>query len=101
MTSSSKHGTYTMYARKKCRCDECRSYQNSRVSRNRAQRLADGNLSHGTRSSYDAGCRCTSCSRARQVAYTSGISKNHNHMTRDIKPYGKCPACDLIHTNGR
>lgn len=21
----------------------------------------------------------------------------HNHVTRDIKPYGQCPACDSIH----
>lgn len=22
---------------------------------------------------------------------------NHNHITRDIKPYGQCPACDVYH----
>jgi hypothetical protein len=22
---------------------------------------------------------------------------NHNHITRDIKPLGKCPACDVYH----
>lgn len=21
----------------------------------------------------------------------------HNHVTRDIKPYGRCPACDEYH----
>ena len=22
----------------------------------------------------------------------------HNHVTRDIKPLGECPACDAYHT---
>jgi hypothetical protein len=25
----------------------------------------------------------------------------HNHLTRDIKPEGQCPACDVIHENER
>jgi len=25
----------------------------------------------------------------------------HNHLTRDIKPEGQCPACDVTHENDR
>jgi hypothetical protein len=64
-----RHGTYAMYFKEKCRCTACRVYQRNRVRRNRAERLATGNLTHGTRSSYDAGCRCMDCYRARQRAY--------------------------------
>lgn len=24
-------------------------------------------------------------------------ASHHNHMTRDIKPVGECPACDAYH----
>lgn len=99
MTETLEHGTYTMYARKKCRCDECRGYQRNRVAKNRADRLKSGNLSHGSRSAYDAGCRCLSCKNARSEAGKTEEEKKvmHNHVTRDIKPYGQCDACDLYH----
>lgn len=25
------------------------------------------------------------------------MAERHNHMTRDIKPRGECPACDASH----
>ena len=25
------------------------------------------------------------------------MTERHNHMTRDIKPMGECPACDVTH----
>lgn len=64
------HGTYSTYFRRKCRCDECRRYQRERVARNRAERLARG-VVHGSRSSYDAGCRCDYCLGARRLAYAA------------------------------
>lgn len=63
-----KHGTYSTYARGACRCDLCVTQQRERVRANRADRLASGRLSHGTRSAYDAGCRCDLCRRARVEA---------------------------------
>lgn len=90
-TETGKHGTYGMYARKKCRCDKCRAYQNSRVAKNRADRLASGRLNHGTRSARDAGCTCDSCLATR---LSNRKTAKHNHITRDIKIFGKCPACD-------
>lgn len=60
-TTSYTHGTYTGYYWHKCRCSKCTEYQRTRVARNRADRLASGRLSHGTRSAYDAGCRCEPC----------------------------------------
>jgi hypothetical protein len=34
----------------------------------RARSLASGTLTHGFRSTYDAGCRCDDCHQARQRA---------------------------------
>lgn len=59
------------YQRYGCRCHGCRAAHNERVRQNRADRLATGRLNHGTRSAYDAGCRCKgpgSCSAARLAA---------------------------------
>lgn len=99
--STLNHGTYTMYARRKCRCDECKAYQRNRVAKNRAERLATGNLTHGTRSAYDAGCRCMYCKKARSIAASGEKYVLHNHITRDIKPYGQCPGCDEYHVGLR
>lgn len=105
-----EHGTYTMYARNGCRCESCREYQNSRVRRNRADRLENRRLAHGTRSAYDAGCRCVHCrNRRAKISFDNGESKTpgpfgrpkHNHITRDIKPYGVCPGCDDYHAGVR
>ena len=63
------HGTYAAYFRDKCRCPACSTYQSARNARNRADRMAAGRLNHGTRSAYDAGCRCASCVEARGDAY--------------------------------
>jgi hypothetical protein len=73
------HGTSAMY--KRCPgCPKCAAYQRNRVKANRADRLnrlqaTDGTaparfawqdpIRHGTPSSYDAGCRCTQCTRSR------------------------------------
>jgi hypothetical protein len=62
------HGTERAYARERCRCATCREYQRTRVARNRAERAA-APASHGTRSTYDAGCRCDECKAARAEAY--------------------------------
>lgn len=56
-----QHGTYRRYFVDKCRCDLCREAQRARVAQNRADRLVSGRLNHGTRSAYDAGCRCLPC----------------------------------------
>lgn len=61
------HGTYSRYARQGCRCATCKERQRQRVAANRADRLATGRLNHGTRSAYDAGCRCKDCRRARSL----------------------------------
>jgi hypothetical protein len=63
------HGTYTAYGRYRCRCVACVAYQNGRNQRNRADRKSSGRLSHGTRSAYDAGCRCDDCLGARRAVY--------------------------------
>lgn len=53
-----------------CKCVICRAANALRVARNRARRAADPDrLSHGTRSAYDAGCRCEPCTDERRIAY--------------------------------
>lgn len=63
------HSPWRGYDQRGCRCEACVAVHNARVRRNRAERLASGNLTHGARSAYDAGCRCTDCKRARREAY--------------------------------
>jgi hypothetical protein len=63
------HGTNYAYEYAGCRCDQCCAFQRERVARNRADRLADGRLTHGTRSAWDAGCRCLACLDRRRAAY--------------------------------
>ena len=63
------HGSVAGYDWHGCRCTRCTETHSSRVRRNRADRLAAGQLSHGTRSAYDAGCRCEACKQARRAAY--------------------------------
>lgn len=57
----------SLYDRHGCRCGPCRKAHNDRVRRNRAARRKNP-VSHGTRSSYDAGCRCEACRLVRQQA---------------------------------
>lgn len=63
------HSPTTGYERHNCRCEACVAHHNARVKQNRQERLADGRLTHGTRSAYDAGCRCVDCSEVRRAAY--------------------------------
>lgn len=68
----SAHGTYSRYGRSGCRCATCTTRQRERVARNRAERLVvllSTPVGHGSRSSYDAGCRCDRCKAARSAAY--------------------------------
>lgn len=82
MSESYTHGTYTAYARHGCRCDPCRTRQNDRVRANRAARLERvGRLTHGIRSTYDCGCRCTKCQACR-----SAISRRESMRARDVHP---------------
>lgn len=95
------HGTYKVYSKMKCRCDECSSYQRNRVAKNRADRLANGRITHGTRSGYDAGCRCEKCGGLRRAITQRDNAKDaesqratHNHSLKYRQEAGKCPACD-------
>ena len=50
-------------------CPDCQAHRRAVNARSRAQRLASGRISHGTRSGYDAGCRCTWCRAVRRAVY--------------------------------
>jgi hypothetical protein len=52
-----------------CDNDVCRRASRLWVTRNRLQRAALGRVTHGTRSGYDTGCRCTGCRQARSDGY--------------------------------
>lgn len=88
MSGTVQHGTYTRYARMGCRCPMCREYQRAKVERSRAARLAAGSLSHGTRSAYDAGCRCSDCSAARRDAYKRLASEGAAKARRTTRYLG-------------
>ena len=65
-----KHGTYSRYVNRGCRCDECRAAANAEQKRMKAARLADFQsgkivVGHGlvaTYTNYD--CRCEDCREA-------------------------------------
>lgn len=67
------HGTAYTYQTLGCRCDVCvlafRARKGRLCKANRLDRLRSGRLSHGTRSAYDAGCRCGPCREVRRAAY--------------------------------
>jgi len=66
---SYRHGTLSAYRNHGCRCTRCTDAQAMSSRRNRLSRLSSGRLSHGSRSAYDAGCRCGQCRSARIEAY--------------------------------
>jgi hypothetical protein len=78
-----QHGTCYAYEERGCRCGLCRTNHNERVARNRADRLARGDLNHGARSAYDAGCRCEPCRIARSQAYAD-LDENGRRKARDL-----------------
>lgn len=62
------------------RCEACRSYQRQRSRANRLARR-QRELCTGTRSSYDAGCRCTRCT----AANSSGCRRWRARSTQPIE----------------
>lgn len=87
---NAQHGTYagwTWHHRHRVpACDECRSAKREYVRAQRAKALADGTLTHGRRSTYDAGCRCAQCRAARQVVYITGPSEYQPKGSRRLTP---------------
>lgn len=75
MNAAVRHGTISAYRNHGCRCEECRAVQREYNARNRAARKAAGAFNHGTRSAYDAGCRCRRCRNRRRVAYITGAGE--------------------------
>lgn len=63
----SGHG-YSRYTHG-CRCEVCREAKRLYEKQRRAERLATGDIHHGTRHGYDSGCRCVDCRIARIHAY--------------------------------
>ena len=74
---SHTHGTYKAYAIHGCRCDRCREYQNARVAKSRADRLASGRINHGS-AGWDDGCRCDVCTTNHRTRYAD----YYERMTR-------------------
>ena len=61
------HGTYTRYKYHKCRCKRCRAAIALYVTEYRERNMNSKslpNLTHGTRSAYNNGCRCEDCAKA-------------------------------------
>lgn len=64
------HGTRNAYERHKCKCNECRSVNAARASKNRQRRYMQKtppNI-HGLHSTYvNWGCRCAECKSAKSL----------------------------------
>jgi hypothetical protein len=63
------HGSASSYRSGLCREECCREPHRIATAQNRAERLKAGRINHGTRSGYDAGCRCPACRGARSAAH--------------------------------
>lgn len=50
-----------------CRCSQCREAHRAYTAARRKQALAEGTLTHGKSSTFDAGCRCTACRYAKSA----------------------------------
>ncbi len=90
-----KHGTESMYANGKCRCDRCKKAASraSRARRNRNKvKVASGEVTliHGTTNTYGYwGCRCDECkaaARAYQLDYSKRMAKGQTPRKRGRKP---------------
>ena len=62
------HG-YGPYSHGVCRCDVCTKAAREYRRGQRARHLADRQLQHGLRATYDCGCRCVPCKQARHAAH--------------------------------
>lgn len=68
-STRAQHGSHYRYKMLGCRCPMGVEAHRRRTEESRMNRLLEGRLSHGTRSAYDAGCRCDDCRKARRDAY--------------------------------
>lgn len=96
-----KHGSYSTYTNKGCRCDACKEAAREYARDLKRRKEQDGQVRslrpvavHGTYSMYThAGCRCDLCSQARRD-YLKDYSPDLPHGTRSMYTLGGC-RCDL------
>lgn len=73
------HGKPSSYSSRNCRCDKCRvawnAYCAERKRRRHAEHVYDPEATHGTESSYQAGCKCRLCLDGHNV-YIKHLHKN-------------------------
>lgn len=62
-----RHGANT-YKRGECRCEVCTAAHRDWTRAYRKARFESGSFTHGKRASYDAGCRCFPCRKAKYDA---------------------------------
>jgi hypothetical protein len=63
------HGTNSGYVRGKCRCEPCRAAhaaEGRKFREREKQRKKFSGRTHGLKTTYTAGCRCTPCTEARR-----------------------------------
>lgn len=100
-----RHGTINGYRNDGCRCIHCKAAKKHYERDRRSAYLAGANISHGTRSAWDAGCRCDECRAARRDAervYTATETgrfkqqlrgRRKSHRTRGTFTV-RCHVCD-------
>ena len=88
--STTQHGTYAGWSwhdrHNVPACDACREAKREYVRAQRAASLAAGRLTHGRRSTFDAGCRCGQCRAVRQVAYVTNPGEYQPKGKRRLVP---------------
>jgi hypothetical protein len=67
---------------------DCTKAHRVYTAKRRKLALFEGTLTHGRRSTYDAGCRCALCFAARQEAYV----KNERVSDEPYRPHDKSSA---------
>lgn len=112
-----KHGSYSTYVNKKCRCDECREAARE-YQRTKRGTQPDGDgvyrrgrkekaLEHGTYTGYQKGCRCEQCraalseySRSRRVGLEPGDPR-HGTSNGYTNLGCRCDLCRAAVTEAR
>lgn len=92
MAREIQHGTYTCYVKRKCRLPECRAAaaeQKRRLAARDRELLAQDSaaLPHGTKRTYDAGCRCDECKDIGSAAARKHRAKVAAEAGREYRPH--------------
>lgn len=70
-----RHGWYGTYTNHSCRCTACREAWSRHMIEYRGKPTNTKRLTHGSDSSYGAGCRCEECKKAHRSRNRGGVKQ--------------------------